>query len=259
MSRCGSVGWTVSSLSTTLPRFHSSRNPDDPGWDAALADVRSAESSLSGRLRVNVPVVFGRRFVVPVVAELLTRHPRLAVDLVFDDRYVNPVDQGFDVVVRIGVPVDSSLTSHSLGQSTRTLAAAPSYIAAHGKPKAPRDLARHQCLVHTELGASAVWSFKKSGKSHRASVRGRISADNSEATLALARAGHGICLLASWLLQDDVRDGTLVPLLSGYAPPLAPIRALTPPGRQVPPRVRTFIQALREVTAADRQQKTALM
>ena len=95
MSRCGSVGWTVSSLSTTLPRFHSSRNPDDPGWDAALADVRSAESSLSGRLRVNVPVVFGRRFVVPVVAELLTRHPRLAVDLVFDDRYVNPVDGGW--------------------------------------------------------------------------------------------------------------------------------------------------------------------
>lgn len=227
-------------------RFYEQAKEIVAAYDGAVAELREGESVVRGRIRLSVPVVFGRLYVVPLVAKLLRAHRELEIEMAFADRYVSLVEEGFDLAVRVGAPVDSSLTSHALGDSRRRLVASPGYLRAHGKPATPRDLAGHQCLPHTYGGATAIWTFSKGGKSHRVSVRGRVSASNSEATLALAKSGLGICLLASWLVDPDVRAGRLVSLLPEYGAPRAPIRALTPPGRRPPPRVRALIAHLRE-------------
>jgi DNA-binding transcriptional LysR family regulator len=215
-------------------------------WGEAVAEAQSTAPEPSGRIRMSLPVVFGQRFVVPQLARYLRRYPRLQVELVFSDRYVRLVEEGFDLAIRVGLQVDSTLRSHALGESRRRLVASPGYLRARGTPRTPKDLERHECLLHSDSGGTAIWSFTKGERTQRASVRGRIVANNSEATLALARSGLGLCVLASWLVDADVRAKRLVPLLEDYALPPAPVRALTPPGRYVPSRVRKLIEFLRE-------------
>lgn len=215
-------------------------------YDWAIGEAREGATVLSGRIRVSVPVVFGHRFIAPLVTEFLLQHESLEIELLFGDRYVSLVEEGYDVAIRVGIPVDSSLRSHALGAGRRYLVAAPSYIERHGAPRTPRELERHQCLVHTEQSTRAAWAFKRGKRTHNVGVRGRVAANHSEATLHMTKAGLGIALLASWLVHDELRSGDLVSLLDDYESPHAPIRALTPPGRFVAPRVRTLIDHLRQ-------------
>jgi DNA-binding transcriptional LysR family regulator len=214
-------------------------------FDVAVADVREQATTLRGRIRLSLPVVFGQRYVVPLLARFLRSHKEVELEMVYNDRYVSLIDEGYDLAIRVGVPIDSSLRSHRLGESRRRVVASPGYVKLHGAPRSPRELADHECLVHTRLSGRTTWSFRHRGKSHRVTVHGRVSVNNSEATLALARSGLGICMLASWLVDTEIRAGRLVPLLDGYQPPDAPIRALTAPTRRIPPRVRALLDHLR--------------
>ncbi len=214
-------------------------------YDAAVGELRAETSALRGRIRMSVPVVFGQRFIAPAVTDFLMQHELLEFDLIFGDRYVNLVEEGFDIAIRVGVPVDSTFRSHALGEGRRYLVAAPSYLQVRGEPRAPRDLEHHHCLVHTERSTRDAWTFTRGNSSHRVRVGGRVSANHSESTLHMARAGLGVALLASWLVQDDLDAGTLTPLLTEYDSPSAPVRALTPPGGDVTPRVRALIEHLR--------------
>lgn len=219
-------------------------------YDEAVGEARREAPELRGRVRMSLPVVFGSMFVVPQVTKFLRRHKDVEVEMVFGDRYVSLVDEGFDVAIRVGVQLDSTLRSHALGDSSRRLVASPGYVRAHGTPREPKDLERHQCLVHTELGSRATWSFTRGDRTHKVSVGGRVRANHSEATAQMARSGLGICLLASWLVDGDVRAGRLVPLLERYYAPRAPIRALTP-ARYTPGVVRALIAHLREGFASE--------
>lgn len=209
---------------------------------AADAELQQRSPALTGRLRVGVPVVFGRRHVVPRLPSFVRRHPELELELRFEDRYVRMLDEDLDLIIRVGTPVDSSLRARTLARTRRYLVAAPSYLAQAGTPSAPRDLREHQCLVHTH--GPGHWSFTRAGKQTPVQVGGRLSADNSEAVLALARAGLGVALLASWLVDKDLESGRLIALLPDYQPPPAPVQALMPPGRLVHPRVRAFLDHL---------------
>ncbi len=213
----------------------------------AHAQARPDEVEFRGRVRISVPVVFGRLFVLPAITKFVRKHPQLEMQVVFSDRYVSLVDEGFDLSVRVGTPADSSLRSHPLGRSSRCLVASKRYLATAGPPRTPKALTDHQCLVHTE--APTLWTFTKDGRTQRVSVRGRISANNSEATLAMTKGGLGISLLASWLVSADLRAGRLVQLLKAYSTPPAPICALTP-SRRIAPRVRALIEHLRASLAA---------
>ena len=204
-----------------------------------------AEAPMRGRVRMSLPEVFGRRHVVPLVASFAQKHPALELELSFSDPFVRLVEQGFDLAIRVGRSPDSSLRRHPLARTPRRLVASAGYVRRHGAPTRPGDLADHECLLHSGAFGD-TWSFSRRGKTHRARVRGRLSASNSEATLALARRGLGICLLASWLVDPDLRAGRLVPLLEDYAPPLARISALTPPGRHLAAPVHALIEHLRQ-------------
>lgn len=214
------------------------------GFAALQDEFRAQNPAPSGRLRVSLPVVFGRLFIVPALAEFLAQHPQVSAELVFNDRYVNVVEEEFDLALRVGVPVDTSARGRKLAESRRVLVASPAYVAAHGRPQLPKDLRRHACLLHADAG-NALWRFTRgTGRELPTPVRGRIVANNSEAVLLLVRRGLGIALLADWLVQADLARGRLVPLLEDFATPSAPIYALTPPGKFASTAVRALIDHL---------------
>ncbi len=214
-------------------------------FDDLRNELQEQNPEPGGRIRLSLPVVFGRLFVVPKVAEFLKKYPKVEVELSLNDRYVNLVEEGFDLAVRVGIPADTSARGRKLADSRRCLVASPDYVRDHGRPKTPRDLREHQCLIHGEATAASIWRFgQKRGAAVPVTVRGRTAANNSEAILDMARNGLGIALLADWLVEDDLRSKRLVPLLEGFSAPPAPIYALTPPGRYTTATVRALIEHL---------------
>ncbi len=217
------------------------------GYEDLQASISArGGGDLEGRLRVSVPVVFGRLFVLPLCAAFMERHRRLEVELIFDDRYVKLLEGGFDVAVRVGRPLDSSYRARQLAETDRVLVCAPGYLEGRRRPRRPSDLEAHECLRHSGLDTPAIWQFRRAGKDQRATVRGRFAANNSEAVLELAREGLGVALLARWLVAPSLADGSLVALLRGYRAPPAPIQALLPPSGHLHPRVRAFVEHLAE-------------
>lgn len=216
-------------------------------YDEVSATLGAQDPEPRGRLRVSLPVVFGRLHVMPHLGRFLLRYPSVELEVRCTDRYVNLVDDGIDVAVRVGVPVDSTLRGRTLASTPRVLVASPGYLSRRGEPRRAADLTEHECLLHTGLGARASWTLEGPDRSHRVRVQGRFAADNSDALGAVARSGGGIAMLAHWLVEDDLRRGRLVQVLPKLGLPPAPIQALTPPNRVVHPRVRAFVEYMGEV------------
>jgi DNA-binding transcriptional LysR family regulator len=237
---------TTRSQRVTEPgqRFYERARELLAAYEEAASELQERAPEPRGLLRVSVPTVFGRLFIVPHVARFMRRYLEVEVELVFSDRYVNLVEEGIDVAIRVGLPADSTFRARKLGETRRHLVASPGYLKQHPAPRAPKDLKEHSCLLHTGLRIGDIWSFQRAGKAFQAPVRGRFAANNSEAVMVMARAGIGIALLAQWLVEEDLRSGRLVSLLPDYAPPPAPVQAILPPGKYVHPRVRAFIDFL---------------
>ena len=217
-------------------------------FDAATEELEEGASAPRGLLRISAPVVFGQLFVVGPVTRFMRRHGDVRVELVLSDQYVRLVEERFDLAVRVGVPVDSNLIGHSLGGTRRRVVASPGYVNKHGTPSLATELKEHDCLLPV---GTTRWSFRLGERELGVPVRGRFTANHSGAIRAMARAGLGVALLADWLVDDDLRRGRLVSLLDDHQPPAAPIRALTPPGRSMPLRVRAFIDHLRAELAEE--------
>lgn len=209
-------------------------------YDAAVAEIADTGGGLRGRLRVSLPVVFGERFLLPLVSGFLATHPALEAELRFSDAYVDLVGDGVDVAFRVGRPLDSSLKARTLVRTRRCVVAAPD-LAARLDLSHPADLAQAPCLVHAGRIARDVWIFDTVDGPLRAPVSGSIVADNSAALLALARAGLGVALLAEWLVAADLAAGRLVELLTAQAAEPAPVQALTPPRSHRHPAAQALI------------------
>jgi DNA-binding transcriptional LysR family regulator len=220
-------------------------------YDELRADLAARGSAPVGRVRASIPVVFGRRFVVPAIAALARRHPELRVELVLSDRYVNLVEEGFDLAIRVGAPADTSARGRKLADGRRVVVAAPRYLRARDPVRHPSQLRAHECLLHGDAQAPAVWRFTMpAGEVVAVPVRGRVSASNSEAVLDLARAGLGVALLAEWLVRADLARGQLVAILEEVRAPPAPVYALLPPGRYAPAGARAVVDHLAATLAA---------
>lgn len=221
------------------------------GFDDLHAEFRATHPEPRGRLRINLPVVFGRLFVVPALATFLKRFPQVSAEVVLNDRYVNLVEEGFDLAIRVGVPMDTSAQGRKLADSRRVLVAAPAYLKTAGRPAVPGDLLHHECLLHGDANAAITWRFAQGAAALRpVRVRGRFAANNSEAVLAMACRGLGIALLADWLVRDDLARGRLLPLLEEYAAPSAPVYALSPPGRLGSVTIRALVDHLASAFAS---------
>lgn len=223
--------------------------------ERVLADVEEADAAVSadtvevrGTLRLNAPVSFGIREIAPLLAELAARHPALTIDLGLNDRYVDLIEEGWDLVIRIGELKSSSLIAKKLAPCSVVLCAAPSYLARRGTPKTVDDLTRHDCLGYTlsrTVGADR-WSFGPGGKVAIA-IKGTLKANNGDALVAAARAGLGIIYTPTFLIAEDLHEGRLVPIdLDHAVVALEGIFAVYPADRRPPAKVRATIDFLAE-------------
>ena len=205
------------------------------------------QSRVSGQLRVSTSVAFGRRVLTPLVLAFMARHPEISIDLSFDDRYVNLVEQGVDVAIRMGRLADSSLGSRYLGLNPWVLVGSPAYLATHGAPRSPADVARHACLVYSSVQGDERWHFSTAaGHEQPVPVRGPLRSNNLSVVLEATRAGLGLAILPWYVAFDAVAQGAVQPLLSDFALPVQEIHAVFPSPKLVPSKVSTFIAFLQE-------------
>jgi DNA-binding transcriptional LysR family regulator len=213
-----------------------------------LAEVDSAEGLAAetraiprGRLRVNAPVTFGVHALAPRLPEYLAANPEVTVDLSLSNGYVDAIDEGFDIVFRIGELSDSSLIARALAPYRLVLCAAPAYLERHPPIHTIDDLSKHECLgfSHTELRTH--WTLDGPEGRVTIPVTGRFMANHGEAMLAIAKAAMGIMLQPLELVQAELDAGHLVRVLPAYSAPTRPMHILYAPDRRLTPKLRSFI------------------
>lgn len=217
----------------------------------ALEAVGEAENAVgrrqakpTGTLRLAVPVVLGRRHIVPRLPRFLARFPEVSIDLAMSDSFVDLVEQGIDLAIRVGEITDESLISRKIGMVRRLTVAAPAYLKVKGTPRAPEDLARHDCIVYSRLATGNRWYFESKDGPLSVTVSGRYRVDNSEAVREGALAGLGIAVIPAFAFSDEIERGAVKVLLKAYEPKLLPLNAVYPSRRFVAPRVRAMIDFL---------------
>jgi DNA-binding transcriptional LysR family regulator len=217
-----------------------------------LAEIEEAEASATldrveprGTLRLNGPLTFGFREIAPALAELARLYPLVSVDLGLSDRYVDLIDEGWDLAIRIGRLQDSSLVARKLAPCRIVVCGAKSYLDRHGIPLNPADLTGHNCLGYTlpTVLSASRWIFGRDGTTI-ISVGGNLRANNGDALLAAALAGQGLVYQPTFLVGDNLRDGSLVRILPEYDIPELGVYAVLPSGRQAPAKVRVAIEFL---------------
>lgn len=204
----------------------------------AIARVREKPAGL---LRVDAPIALGRSVLTPKLPGFLERYPEVRLDLTLRDQLVDPIAEGLDVLVRIGLPRDSTLISRRLGESQLLTCASPAYLRKHGVPKHPRDLARHQCLGYLREGRPAPFGFVSGETTLFVDVAGQCNANDTDVLLHLAIAGRGIVSMFDFLVAPHLESGALVTVLGEHPSLTWPIHALYPKNRHLLPKVRVFL------------------
>ena len=216
-----------------------------------LSDLANAEASVSaggvkasGHLRISAPAGFGRRHVAPLVMRFLEENPEVTATLDLSDRIVDLVNEGIDCAVRIGELSDSSLVSVRLGEMRRMVIASPAYLVAHGTPRAPAELAGHNCLV---LGQQRGWTFRdpETGEVETWKVSGRFECNDGAVLHEWSLAGRGLAWRSLWEVGQDLTEGRLASVLDAWQAPPMGIYAVFPQRRHLPLRVRLFIDLLK--------------
>lgn len=209
--------------------------------DEAEADAADLHGSPRGTLRVGAPVAFGRLHVMLTLPAFLQRYPRLVVDLVMSDRFTDLVEDGADVVIRVGKLSDMSLIARHIGRSARVCVASPAYLATRGEPRIPKDLLQHDCIVYTLLATGNEWHFSGPSATDAVRVQGPFRANNADAVRQATLAGLGIAVAPTWLVADDVAAGTLRRLLPDWTPSAVDVSVLYAPTPRIASKVRAFV------------------
>jgi DNA-binding transcriptional LysR family regulator len=211
------------------------------------AEVRSTQAEPSGRLRISAPVNFGNAVLSPVICALAQRYPRLEIQVELNDRFVDLIEEGFDAALRIRTSLpDSSLIARKLGEITRSVVAAPSYLKKMGTPKTPEELKNHNCLIYTLSTAPFDWKFtagnKTAGnKSVSVRVNGGIQSNNGQFLLSFLYAGVGIAFLPDFTVGEDIRHGKLKRILENYPVEPHDLYVVYPANRHQSPKLRAFM------------------
>ena len=219
---------------------------------AILADLAEAELAVShlqtepkGQLRINAPMTFGTRYLAPVMAQFLQRYPDLHVELSLSDRFIDQIEAGLDLTVRIPQPgAAASLHVQELFPAPVILCAAPSYLAQQGTPQVPADLAHHPCLAYGHLAADNQWLLVGPEGEHRISVNGPLCANNGDVLRAAAVQGLGITLLPAFIVQADLQAGRLQQLMPAYTGSAISVCVLYPINRHLSTKVQLLVDFL---------------
>lgn len=242
-------------------RRHSLTEAGETYFDRACriaADLEELESRLvddaaspRGALRITAPMPIGRRWVAPFVAGFAARYPEISIHLTLDDRYADIVGGGFDIAIRGGPAVDSTLIGRRLFDSRRVVVASPDYLARRGAPSRPEDLAAHRCLVfNTDPHFQAEWRFGRGEAARSVKVTGVLAATSSELPVAWALAGLGLAQKSHWEVAGHLAAGRLATVLDAFEPDPASFFAIHPVSRCRSRKVALFVEEL-AATAAD--------
>lgn len=223
-----------------------------------LAELEDADLSASrmqieprGRLRVNAPMSFGQHHLAPILPDFLSAHPAITVELTLNDRYVDVVEEGYDLALRIGKLEDSSLIARRLSAMRSILCASSAYLAVHGRPCHPRDLAGHNCLSYAYLATGDEWALFGPGGAVTVRARGNLQVNNGDALCAATVAGLGIAVLPDFIAADSLRTGRLERVLPGWERPPSAVHAIYPHSRHLSTRLRVFVDFLAERFGGD--------
>lgn len=213
--------------------------------DDIETSVGSGVQAMAGRIRVACPMAFGRLYVAPVVIGFMAAYPLATVDLVMDDRYLDLVEQGADLSIRIAnLEPDSLLHARRLGDGPRVIVGAPGYLRRKGTPREPEDLTTHTFAVYANFQDPETLRLRCAEESRELRIRASLRVNNAEVMLAAARAGLGLSVLPLWCAAEDLQRGTLRHVLPQWQPPASGIWAVYASARHQPLRVRTFLDHL---------------
>ena len=206
-------------------------------FETAMRDTAGEGAAPRGLLRVSAPLMFGRRHITPIVTDYLATYADVSADLALSDRPVDLIEEGIDVALRIAPLDDSSLVARRVGTVRRVVVASPAYLARHGMPARPDDLAQHRIVLFVNHANTADWRFADT----TVRVAARLQVNRAEAAIAAARAGHGLLMVLSYQVASELADGSLVRVLQEFERPAIPVQLVVPTARLMPPRVRTFL------------------
>ena len=228
-----------------------------PAGEAALArcrtildlgdDMRAAlanpDAAPHGQIRITCSTSFGLSHMAAAVADYVARYPGTAVDMLLIDRAVNLIEERIDLAIRISGALDAGLIARKLSECRSVLCASPAYLAAHGVPQRPEDLATHNCLTHHYVGRS-LWHLQRDGQTVSVAVSGNISANEATVLLQAVRADAGIAMLPTYLVAPLIAAGSLALVLPAHALETMGIYGVYTSRRQMPLIVRSFLDFL---------------
>lgn len=214
--------------------------------DALGALTSQSTGALTGTLRIDVPVTYGKQVVLPVLSHLMRRHPELRVDVRFSDRFADLVKEGLDAAIRIGDMSDSGLVARRFDEQHIVTCASPAYLARHDAPQRPDDVLRHKCIVFRlpSSGRDRRWSYRQGKHEVTFTPDAVLRLGDGEAMVQAAVTGLGITQVPSYMAEQALKRGRLVEVLARYRPDPEPIALVYPSRQHVPARVRAFGDAL---------------
>ena len=225
-----------------------------------LADLEEAEIAVTsasivprGTLRLTCSATFGSRHLAPAIAAFAARHPQMRFDVELSERFVDLVDEGFDLAVRIGAPGGQNIVARGVGAARVLCCASPSYLERYGEPRQPEELATHQCLSYEYLPTRNVWTFRDpKGGERSVRITGPVHSNNGRFLVGLAAQGIGISREPDFISAPELRAGRLKPILQQFeSPPLA-VYVVYPSRRHLSAKVRAFADFLAERFANER-------
>ncbi|MGY6029641.1 LysR substrate-binding domain-containing protein [Phytobacter sp. AG2a] len=216
--------------------------------DEADAIVTNMKATPSGIIRVNAPVTFGSHTLSPFITRYLGHYPEVQVDLTLSDRIVDPIEEDFEVIIRIGELADSGMVAWPLAPYRLIACASPTYIERYGMPERAADLHQHACLVygHWSASISCRWLFYKNGKKEEVRPEGRFRSNDWKALMQAAIEGYGVTLGPTDVLNHEIEKGTLVRVLPDYEGPSRPMHVMVPTAKKQTVKIQCFIHALRK-------------
>ena len=211
--------------------------------DEAEGNLDGERQTLRGTIRASVPMTFGLLHLTPLILEFSQAHADIRIDLDFNDRRVNLIEEGMDFALRITDRLPETTVARRLTTCRSVVVASPAYLKRHGEPRHPDELTRHACLAYT-LTSRSSWPFIIDGAPHSVEISGPITANNGNALQEAALQGMGIVHEPTFIAADAIREGRLVPILKAFPTPVLDMFAVFPGTRFVPQRVRAFVDFL---------------
>ncbi|MDH5447153.1 MAG: LysR family transcriptional regulator [Gammaproteobacteria bacterium] len=213
----------------------------------AERSINQLQESPSGLLRVNAPLSFGTRRLLDVLPAFMHRYPEIKLEVEFNDRYIDVVSEGYDVVIRVDPDPDSKLVARKFSSSRGVTVASPVYLQAHGTPQQADELVEHDCVTYSLLPNPNHWVFCKDGQCQTIKVSSRSTCNNADLEVAMVAQGIGISRLPLFTCEEELNNGKLVEILPHYDPQQFNVYAVYPHRQYLTAKVRAFVDFLVEV------------